>query len=101
MPARPSPRPQNKMSFVYELLCEYKNYQGEEDNRGKDLYNRLYDEKGKPIWCWQSEYEEWCHEICDLLEIPKGAFRNAWVNDAIQEAIDADLQLIKDWFKPE
>jgi hypothetical protein len=87
------------MSYIYEVLCEMKNYECEENQRGLELWQSLYTNDGLKS-TWKATYTEWLNELAEMNSIPPGIFRNFWIQDALGES-DEDLELIDRWFKPE
>jgi len=81
------------------VLCEMKNYECEENQRGLELWQSLYTNDGLKS-TWKATYTEWLNELAEMNDIPPGIFRNFWIQDALGQS-DEDLELIDRWFKPE
>lgn len=79
---------------------DYYNY-GDEAGEGRRLYEACFDDEGGLKSTWRTPYLAWLNELCDLNNIPEGAFRNAWIRDALGEAFEGDLDKIKQWFAPQ
>lgn len=92
------------MSYVYEVLCEYRDYEVDEDEdltRGVALYKLFYTEKGYLRSTWKKDYVDWLDELCDLNNLPSdSAFRRCFIRDALDNSHD-DLDIIKRWWCPE
>lgn len=91
------------MSFVYAVLCDYKNYADDHNHEGRDLYLRLFKPDGLRS-DWRDRYMEWLDDLCDQIDLPEGRFRMLWMKDALDEAKPeggGDLDLIQRWFAPD
>lgn len=85
-------------SYLYSVLCDFKNYQSDDYNPGLDLYHSLYKTGGLRS-TWKTAYLAWLEELCDKNQIPHGEFRDQWVWDCVKNS-EYELELIQEWFAP-
>jgi hypothetical protein len=89
------------MSYIYQVLTDYKNYEGDGYQEGLDLWHSLYTNDGLKS-TWKTTYTVWLNNEADLNGISTGIFRDCWIQDCLDHAQnEGDLELIDRWFKPE
>lgn len=88
------------MSYVYELLMQWKNYEDDELQNGLDLWHSLYTVDGLKS-TWRATYKEWLMNLADNNGLIEGVFLECWIQDNLEEAVSGGiLDRIDYWFSP-
>jgi len=87
-------------SFLIAIINDYADYADDDNTRGQELYDLLFDKDGECRDDFTDNYLEWVNECLDLAQIPEGPFRKLYIRDMMYESeMEEVCDVLRDHFQ--